>query len=524
MAASAAFFPLSVRGEDTAGGQSGAASCLSEAQYWYNAAVGGCLTKVAADIGNAYASTSIGEYTTPEQAALVAEELQQQHRQLFADIQERQAACYSGDIAETYQKKTAECYAKNTFGPVWDRIPVLKGALVNTFQDYDKLSPAQAQELGICIEQWSQIYDVKLVSGESERALSRCFTAAGLSGLAGVYEKAAIVIDCAQEQSPFKSPDDVARLFQAQTPAEAAYIEQCVIKRTAPVVAGIAVLNLPWAAGWHNVFLLGQLIVTQPFFLIRRRKYKTWGKVFDAVTTSPVDLGSVRLVNDETKKVVSTLVTGRDGAYFFLPPPGTYRVEVDKPGYRFPSALLSRQAKEAGQYFGEPIPIARREDVIDRHIPVDPHVARVSAAHFIWRKWKYRAALAVGLAAPLLSLFALAFSRAWWVVTLFFVHLVLLVFFLRLSRRDRARKFGVVTGPGQGPLGGVVVSLFRKEDNKLLHYCVTDMFGRYYFPRVEGNFALTFKKSGYAEKQIPLSVKDSDSRTSLKADVSLEKG
>lgn len=458
---------------------------------------------------------------------------------VYPAYQECVAALYrdyaTGDMTnEEYQRRAELCQqsfyndfsktADSSFDSVW-KLPILKAALQDRYQDFVRpLTAGQSRQLYSCLINLNNTADLDKISAETQRQIANCFSEIGYTQVADLYKKIGIVVDCGRTRFSFQTKEDLKRVLSDQTREDEAYIEKCIIKRTSPILGGLAVLNIPLAAGWQNVFLFGQLLITQPVLLLRRRKYKTQGKVFDAVTTRPVDLGLVRLVNHETNKVIRSLVTNHVGAYLFLPTPGTYRVEVEKLDYVFPSKMIARAARERYHYFGEPIQVDKKEEVIDKYIPIDPQVGSVSVFLFFWRKWKYRLALAVGLLAPLISITYFFLAPKLWVGVLMVVHVILLALFFRLGLKKKLRKFGVVSGKNSKALSLVVVSLFRKQDNKLLNYYVTDLFGRYFFPAVVGDFVLTFEKKGYEKKTVSLIVNEKQRFDGvIKANVVLEK-
>lgn len=58
-----------------------------------------------------------------------------------------------------------------------------------------------------------------------------------------------------------------------------------------------------------------------------------YGLVRDAITHTPLDLAVVRLYDQKSNRLMMTRVADSQGKFFALPPAGTYRVTVTKPGY-----------------------------------------------------------------------------------------------------------------------------------------------------------------------------------------------
>lgn len=485
--------------------------CIQDVQTWYADYIAKCLTNTSA---------SLKKYQDPN--AYQDGDLEK-IQALTTKIQAEQKNCYEGEGLVEFKKRTNACYEYTGLGGVWD-LPAVKLVLVNVVSDWRKLSPTEGQTLSACLLELSKRQDLAEISASNQERVSACFRNVGLNTVSSVYTTSAVVIDCAQARFPIRTQEDAVRFFNNQTIEDRTYIEQCVLKKVAPVVTIAAVANVPLVAGWKSIFLFGQLLITQPIVLLRKQKYKTWGTVFDASTLAPVDLSSVRLVETRTNKIIATAVTNVTGSYLFLAKPGTYRVEVNKSGYQFPSVLLAAGAFERDHYFGEPIVVQNEHDIIDRHVPIDPEAKPISIFKFKLRQWRYRVATMLGFVSPLISIIGFILVPKWWVGLLVIGHCVIFGIFLRLSIRTKTKKFGTVTDEHKKVLNGVQISLFRKQDNKLLGYYVTDLFGRYYFPRLVGEYFLIFKKAGFVEQKLEITVqKKIDTNTTFSFDVQLKK-
>lgn len=486
-----------------------AGKCLVEAQTWYNSEVSKCLTEK---------SEPLKKYQDPTRYQKGgAEKIQA----LLPQVQAAQQTCYQGPKLEEFKKRMRVCYEQTSFGGVWD-LPAVKATLVNAMDDWRNLSPQEGENLSKCLTDLSVNNDLSQVTAHNQEEIAACFTEVGLTSFAKVYKTTSVVLDCAQARFPIQTREDVVRVFANQTTEDREYIEQCVLKKVAPVITVTSAASLPLVAGWKSIFLFGQLLVTQPIVLLRKRKYKTWGTVFDATTLAPVDLSSVRLVETANNKIVSTTVTNLTGSYLFLAKPGKYRVEVNKQGYNFPSALLAAGAFERDHYFGEPILVHGEHDVIDRHVPIDPETKPISIFQFRLRQSRYQLATVLGLVSPTISFIGFILIPKWWVGLLALTHILIFIIFLRLSGRNKIKKFGVVTDKNKKTISGVQVSLFRKQDNKLLGFYVTDLFGRYYFPRLVGEYFLVFKKSGFVEEKVSLALSKVTNKNTISHDVQLK--
>ena len=74
-------------------------------------------------------------------------------------------------------------------------------------------------------------------------------------------------------------------------------------------------------------------------------------------------------------RLVKSRVTDKEGRFFFLVQPGTYRIVVSKRELLYPTKILA-QSKEDGEYLdlyhGEEITVTERDAVLSPNIPLDP--------------------------------------------------------------------------------------------------------------------------------------------------------
>lgn len=128
---------------------------------------------------------------------------------------------------------------------------------------------------------------------------------------------------------------NVAELPGVQTTTKSVIAPIFAIAAVANFIALITVIAPIASLG--QIFLV---LLSQPFYFIGRSKREGWGTVYNAGTKTPVDLASVRLIDTNSGRPVATKVTDRNGRYAFTPRRGTYRLEVAKKGYDFPSPSM----------------------------------------------------------------------------------------------------------------------------------------------------------------------------------------
>jgi hypothetical protein len=105
-----------------------------------------------------------------------------------------------------------------------------------------------------------------------------------------------------------------------------------------------------------------------------RKKRKYWGTVYDSITKQPLDPVIVRLIDAKSNKVVEEAITDLYGRYGFLTATGTFKIEVLKSHFTFPSKNVNGFTDQVYQnlYYGDEISVISKTDVINPNIPMDP--------------------------------------------------------------------------------------------------------------------------------------------------------
>jgi len=457
----------------------------------------------------------------PEICAQQAADYARRVQKLQEDATSQQNNCREADIKDEYIKAQNYCYDNYSFNNVWDT-PALKEMLKNSALDSLTLSPKKMNELNTCMQSLASKYDLNNLTADLEKEIGNCYSAVGLVNNANLSQGVSAVLDCTNEKIDLQSGQTLLNLAATATDKQQEYLSECVAKKLNPVLAGVAVLNVPFAAGFGNFFLYFQFLFTQPLLLVTKRKNKAWGKVFNSLNEDPVDLATVRLLNKDDNKVAKTIVTGRSGEYLFLPDPGKYALDVRRDGFLFPSGNVSLGIDN--EYQGEDILVDSQDDVVNKYVPVDPTEKTASKFKFHLRKWKKRIAILLGFSAPLFAVLVVVFVRQWWTVALLLLHISLLFLFIRLSFGKKEAQYGRVFGEKNSVLMGVTVSLFEKRRNRLIEYYVTDIFGRYFLPIAIGEYNIIFEKNGFERKQIDLNISSGEKEAKiLKIDVMLDK-
>lgn len=117
------------------------------------------------------------------------------------------------------------------------------------------------------------------------------------------------------------------------------------------------------------VLFVVYLVMSILMILVRLKKPRTWGKVFDSVTNAAVSTAFVKLFSEDGKKLVDTKITDSKGRFSFFVPKGNYQLLVAVQNYKFPSQNTPKST--LGQ-LGSLIMVSALQGVLNIDIPVDP--------------------------------------------------------------------------------------------------------------------------------------------------------
>lgn len=276
----------------------------------------------------------------------------------------------------------------------------------------------------------------------------------------------------------------------------------------APAAVAVAVANVA-AAGAATATAIPYALylyslIAHPFLLIARRRRKKWGVVYNSLNKLPLDLAIVRLMDAKTGRILRTMVTDKEGRYFFIVQAGSYRLASVKPGYVFPTAHLKGQkddAKYVDLYHGEDI-VVREETAITANIPLDPVVSTKTPRRVIWEGIGRRLQGTIGYLAILGMAVACYITPTPVMFSLFALNLGMFMVFRRLAVGRHPKSWGIVYDDHTGkPIQNAVARIFETKFNKLLETQVTDNRGRYAFLVGSNVYYVTFEKPGYQKTQ-----------------------
>lgn len=276
----------------------------------------------------------------------------------------------------------------------------------------------------------------------------------------------------------------------------------------APAVVGIGVANVAVGTQLPQIFVYLRYLFTQPIILLRRRKYKTWGTVYDAFTKQPIDLATVRLVHHEKGTVVRSQVTDTQGRYFLFADPGTYRIEIDKGGYSGFSEHL-HQKQEDGMYLrlyhGDVMHVGEDHTEINYSIPLDPIGEQKPAEKLIRERVLKTVQHAISLAGVVITALSFIISPNATIALFFFIHLLMYAISYKFTHVKLPESFGTVTVKQvQKGIHNVVIRVFDSAYNKLIATTLTDRKGRYAALVGPSTYYVVYEKPGFVAKKSPI--------------------
>jgi hypothetical protein len=311
--------------------------------------------------------------------------------------------------------------------------------------------------------------------------------------------------------------DDIAAniKFAAKVAAAAAtdaftngYVKQNAQDIAAPAATIAAVANIA-AAGVATATVIPYLLylwslLAHPFMLIARRRRKEWGVVYNSLSKLPIDLAIVRLLDAKTGRVVRSAVTDKDGRYFFIVQPGTYKMIAVKASFVFPSGILRGQKEDTKYidlYHGEVIDV-RAETTITANIPLDPVDVEKTPRRLLLEGIGRRLQKSLGIITILAMAIACAITPTVTMFVMLAANVIMYLVFRRLAVTSKPKNWGIVYDEkSKKPLANVVARIFETRYNKLLETQVTDAQGRYAFLVGQNTYYVTFDKPGYQKQQ-----------------------
>ncbi len=317
----------------------------------------------------------------------------------------------------------------------------------------------------------------------------------------------ATIIKEIKEQEKKEEPQLIRNIIDTVKIAEVRQVvEQATEEAAAPVAVAFSAVTVAstlsvTSAGASGASFFSYLyfLFTQPLILVGAKK-RRWGLVYNAVTKKPVDLAIVRVYDAESKRLVGTRVTDKQGRYNYILKPGKYYFQVEKNNFLFPTVLLKGKTKDQDMdqlYTGGVFEVEGKGNVA-MQIPVDPDIKDEKDKNLLRRNLVKRLQFVISLVGPIISLIAFIISPTWLLAGLTVGQLAMFFLFRYLAYGRQYKNWATIKAvDSKEPLSQAIVRVFDTKFNKLLDRRVTDSKGRYSFLVGDGEYYITVEKSGY---------------------------
>jgi len=404
--------------------------------------------------------------------------------------------CYMGTSLESYAPDFSEIEAPpkadfSTFKDVFkDERAVLK--LQEAYDSIERgLTYEESNNISDCFIDLQNNFDLTNPSSDVQREIANCYRDTSYEPIALVYDQIATRLDCATDKLGKGRLLSIVK-NQDHTDREIEIVQKCIIERTAQVSAGVATVNVVAGMGLHNIWMYVLLMMQFPMMLGLRRKTQTWGTVVNSLTNRPLDLSTIRVLQNGSVK--RTRVTDGKGRYVFMMPPAAYELEAKKPKFVYPAATLGHT---------KPLATDAPQGIINLVVPMDPVAKESSAGQLKRKRLRLKTQSSLAYLSVVANVSAIVFVRTPLIISLAVVSTILFILFRLKVIGKKPSHFGTVVDANNKPIKNAVVRIFSKQYNKLADSAICDGKGRYAFLVGAGTYYLTAEKSGFKKLQSP---------------------
>lgn len=238
-----------------------------------------------------------------------------------------------------------------------------------------------------------------------------------------------------------------------------------------------------------------------------RKRRRPVGRIINEIDGMPIAGAMVHIFDVTTNRLRETIVTGTDGLFGTLLPPGTYLFSVRKPGYApvftgsaallFPGEQLATEHPIAVQEEGTVVPLVF---FMRRVLPYSLG-ERIRARLVRWGRTAQiglaRVSLPLLLGGAAVNVLALLRKPSWLLFCITFLYLFFLLVELFISRRFR-RAFGhVLDAVIRKPVALVSIRLIDPATRRIFQTRVTTTGGQYLMLAPRGDYRLQFAHPRY---------------------------
>ncbi len=389
---------------------------------------------------------------------------------------------------------------------------------------------AQNYNAAATVDNGACVYDTSCVGDECDTSSScvgaDCIVAGGddsqtggdvggtiQSGLAVAKETVQAVKDVSFVTA--ETAKEIAELVKKTTKETVQKIVQLVdnpkVEKTnenvvAPVVVLAGAANVALGFSLPQMIALLRYFFSQPLLLLRRRKQKEWGVIYNSYTKRAVDLATIRVFDSTTGKIVRSQVTDSKGRYFLMLDPGKYRIEIDKTGFEKSSEFLHGKSEDSTYtnlyHAGEEVEVTEEQSALNVNIPLDPATEDKATKYIVKDHVKKAAQFAMSMIGLGVSAISFIISPNPMIGGLLGVHILFYAMFHVIAHKKQQGSVGVIRdASNEHTLKNVAVRIFDATYNKLIDTAVTDRKGRYAALVGPSTYYVTYDKVGYDKKK-----------------------
>lgn len=247
------------------------------------------------------------------------------------------------------------------------------------------------------------------------------------------------------------------------------------------------------------------------------KKHETrWSVVYDSITGQPLDPAYVK-VYDHFGTLIGAMNTDLNGRFNILLSQGTYRIEVAKTHYTFPSRhLLGKLHDRAykGLYFGESFEVGEGEHGLAFSIPLDPVAADWNQEEKKRRNLFLHAGQEIISRALLAYLAVIAFciffrfpEKTLFVQSVAFFETALLLVWIARRAREHTLYHSVVLDQNRRPIPHARVTIFTAKTDLKMAVITTTLQGHFVALVPNGTYYVRIESHDTSESRTPFTSK-----------------
>lgn len=254
---------------------------------------------------------------------------------------------------------------------------------------------------------------------------------------------------------------------------------------------------------------LGELTGWPIFFPPQRKGQKSWGIVYNSTSKKPISGATVKIYTKSSGRLKDVKFTNENGEFSMLVAPGSYKIVVVKPGYKFPSSIIltKQDGRFVHVYRGGLLEIKQGENSdtapVNISVPMDTvgfsiyEAVYASSASYLKRFLSLVRYPMIIFGAGLSFYLSIKYNNFIQNI-ISVIYIIVIISDLRdlLGRKNN----GVVLDNRGRPLGRAIVRALSK-DGKIRATAVTGKDGRFIFNINPGSYNFIAARSSYATAQ-----------------------